>query len=180
MRPTTVRTRGPVRAPAAAGALGRLRAEADGTADAEEREAAGEELRRRLEAGAARGIGTHRLLLRQGRAYQPGPLPKGVTRIKRWKCFEAAHRLASRTGRTYVEGYAVPVDGSPPEAHAWVVDAGSEVAIDPRWGSALAYFGMPVDEPTRRRITGEDRYDYPIIPEVGFLAYLADDDRQQP
>lgn len=53
------------------------------------------------------------------------------------------------------------------------MDPGSNQVIDVRWGGGLAYFGVPVDEVTRRRLTGEDRYLDASIPEGGFLMGIA-------
>jgi hypothetical protein len=76
------------------------------------------------------GIGD--FVLREGRFFEPQPLPSGVRRRPIQQCFRNALRTTMNTGLSYVEGYALLIDSTSPLLHAW--NASSDgFAVDTTW-----------------------------------------------
>lgn len=88
-------------------------------------------------------------LLKNGRAFQTAPLPKGVKPGHQGMCYMDAFQLADRRpDLTYVEGHVTTFDV--PIEHAWTVDQNGTV-VDPTLGrratakdwASREYFGIP-------------------------------------
>lgn len=104
---------------------------------------------------------------RFGETFDPALPPRDMRRVPRGRCFTNAHRL-SNSEYFYVEGLAVPPDGSGEHSHAWLVDKLGRVA-DPTWGNGLFYRGIILSADYRYSICGRSR----AVPEGGFLFWAA-------
>jgi hypothetical protein len=85
------------------------------------------------------------LVLGQGRWFTPAPWPRGLAVRGRLRaCFQAAERVAARTGLTYCEGFALD-DLGVVDVHAWCARPDG-TAVDPTWpdGVGRAYLGVPL------------------------------------
>jgi hypothetical protein len=90
--------------------------------------------------------GFHAFVLFHGRPCIPQELPRGYRRRQMGQCFENAYRLARRRGLVYVEGFAARHESAfAPIHHAWCVEPGSALVIDPTWGYGDAYFGVSIN-----------------------------------
>ncbi|MFY7069085.1 hypothetical protein ACOQFV_24775 [Nocardiopsis changdeensis] len=95
------------------------------------------------------------LVLDQGRAWRPVPLPED---LEDWRgypghCYEfAAHLADAVDGLVYVEGYATPFAGSTwAFPHAWAGRLSDGAALDPTWPEpGTAYYGIPLTAAYRR------------------------------
>jgi hypothetical protein len=86
------------------------------------------------------GIGD--FVLREGRFFEPKPLPVGLKRRPIGQCFRNALRTATKTGLRYVEGYALLVDSASPTLHAWNASPDG-FAVDSTWEPlGRIYFGV--------------------------------------
>lgn len=95
------------------------------------------------------------LVLDQGRAWTPIPLPEDLEdrRGVPGHCFEFAARLADAVpGLVYVEGYACPLPGMDwAVPHAWAGRLADGAALDPTWPEpGVAYYGIPLTAEYRR------------------------------
>lgn len=89
-----------------------------------------------------------------GRPYEAQEFPKCYRRGKFGVCFANAYRLANRHKLTYVEGYAINEITSHPVLHAWCIDGQNRV-LDPTWGTAELYFGIPFRLQYLRKVIAE-------------------------
>ncbi len=86
------------------------------------------------------GIGD--FVLREGRFFEPEPLPINIKRRPIQHCFRNTLRTAMKTGLRYVKGYALLVDGATPTLHAWNASPDG-FAIDATWDpTGKIYFGV--------------------------------------
>jgi hypothetical protein len=85
-------------------------------------------------------------VLRYGKVYRAGPLPKRYVRRTPKACFYNARRLVlAAKGLEYCEGYAIRAKIPLPIHHAWAVKG--ETVIDPTWGEpeTCEYLGITFD-----------------------------------
>lgn len=98
------------------------------------------------------------LVLEQGQAWEPAPLPPSIEHGVPKECFSNALLLAvARPDLTYVEGWATSII---PVAHAWCVDYNGLV-VDPTWVDSdleRAYYGVAFDTTTALTIVTETGY----------------------
>ncbi|MDG4795211.1 hypothetical protein [Micromonospora sp. WMMD1082] len=90
------------------------------------------------------------LLLASGRLFTPGPLPRGLGKMRDRFCFINAATAARRShGLLYAEGIAsFTVRGQPLSVpHAWCA-ATDGTAVDPTWdaGMGVAYLGIAITD----------------------------------
>jgi hypothetical protein len=95
------------------------------------------------------------LVLDQGRAWTPTPLPDELEEHRGvpGHCYEFAARLVDDVPElVYVEGYACPFPGSTwAIPHAWVGRLADGAALDPTWPvPGPAYYGIPLTAAYRR------------------------------
>jgi hypothetical protein len=86
-------------------------------------------------------------VLRYGKTYRGGPLPKRYVRRIPKACFYNARRLVlAAKGLEYCEGYALRAKVPLPIHHAWAVKGG-ETVIDPTWSEPedCEYLGITFD-----------------------------------
>jgi hypothetical protein len=106
-------------------------------------------------------MGTEGWLLKHGRAWTAAPLPEGIERGMKTRCYRNAASLAIRRRTlTYVEGYAKQAQMPIPVPHAWCVDA-EEAVVDPTWDTPESnlYFGVAFQTPFLRKMLRETRRD---------------------
>ncbi|GAA1451134.1 hypothetical protein [Nocardiopsis tropica] len=89
------------------------------------------------------------LVLDQGRAWTPAPLPADLEPYRGAPgfCYENAAALVDAVpGLVYVEGYACPLPGTNwAIPHAWVGRLADGAALDPTWPTVgTAYYGVPL------------------------------------
>jgi hypothetical protein len=89
----------------------------------------------------------HDYYLKNGRFYEPQPLPKGYHRGSSETCYCNALNLArGREDLTYCEGIACRANGQDMEEHGWCVTAEGKV-IEVTWTEVgLSYFGVTYTE----------------------------------
>jgi len=81
-------------------------------------------------------------LLREGRFFEPAPLPGTIARKEIRQCFRNARRVTRAKGFSYVEGFALSMGSSFPHKHAWNIDSLDRV-VDTTWiPVGTAYFGV--------------------------------------
>jgi hypothetical protein len=77
----------------------------------------------KMAAARNNAMSTKSWLLKHGRAWTPAPLPHGVERGMKARCFRNAAALAiRRRNLIYVEGYAIEARVPLPVLHAWCID----------------------------------------------------------
>ena len=81
-------------------------------------------------------------VLRNGRNFEPAPLPPDVKRGKMKECYLNAGQLSTRNPDRFIycEGYAL---GVIPVMHAWCVDLEGRV-VEPTWKDGTEYFGVAI------------------------------------
>lgn len=82
-------------------------------------------------------------ILKNGRAFEFSPLPRGVERGRMRECFLNAANLAMREDDKYIycEGYAISAAVPFPVEHGWCVTPDGRV-VDPTWDDARDYYGV--------------------------------------
>lgn len=110
-------------------------------------------------------------ILKNGRPFEAGALPRGIRMGRPRECFRNAATLALRKPNlyTYVEGYAVNRwVAMHTVAHAWCVGP-DNYAVDPTWDEGTEYFGVAFRHDHLRRVL-KSRRDYGLIdnPEMDF------------
>ena len=96
------------------------------------------------------------LVLQNGQAYLPQPLPRRFRHGRSGQCYFNSFNTALRHGLIYVEGYAMGKLGAGDvHIHAWCVEAGSTTVIDRTWSEGLAYLGVPFDFGFVKRTMGQ-------------------------
>lgn len=85
------------------------------------------------------------LVAKWGRDYRAQPLPGKYRRGLPKQCFDNARQLMyAHWGQlTYVEGYARLAEAPLPILHAWCVEVGSDLVIDPTSENLIDYVGIP-------------------------------------
>lgn len=109
-------------------------------------------------------------VLREGRIFEPRPLPNGMDYMEINHCYKNAFWTALQEGFSYVEGYAVSNSNAIPMLHAWNLDVDGFV-VDRTWNPhGTVYFGVifPLAVVPRKRgrqyaVIDDWEHGYPIL-----------------
>jgi hypothetical protein len=115
-------------------------------------------------------LGIPDFILREGRFFEPRPLPAQISNLKIGHCYLNAFRTALEEDFAYVEGYAVSSSNNIPLLHAWNLDADGYV-VDRTWnphgriylGVVIPLTAIPRKRRTQYAVLDDWEHGYPVL-----------------